>query len=235
MPFFKTFKKLIRSVPILGPAAAWVWRRIVPARGFPGTLEYWETRYRDGGDSGSGSYNRLAEFKAGFINRIVKEYSVASVIEFGCGDGNQLLLARYPMYLGFDVSKTAIQKCRRAFAGDGSKSFRLLSEYRGEKADLSLSLDVVYHLIEDSLYDSYLRTLFDSSLRLVIIYSSNDESLNAKYGGGHVRHRVFTDWVGANRPEWTLREKQHNEYPFNPEDRDNTSLADFYVFHKSGE
>lgn len=93
--------------------------------------KYWEERYSTGGNSGKGSYGALAEFKAATINRFVANHEVHSVIEFGSGDGNQLGLAEYPQYLGFDVSETAVRRCRDLFKADGSKSFRLMHEYWG--------------------------------------------------------------------------------------------------------
>ena len=63
-------------------------------RTFPGTVRYWEERYRNGGHSGDGSSGQLADFKAEVLNGFVKLYNVSSVIEFGCGDGKQLLLAK---------------------------------------------------------------------------------------------------------------------------------------------
>src|SRR5690554_228897 len=65
---------------------------------------YWERRYKGGGTSGAGSYDHLAKFKAEFLNDFVTENDVKEVVEFGFGDGNQLLLANYPKYIGFDVS-----------------------------------------------------------------------------------------------------------------------------------
>ena len=70
---------------------------------------YWEEHYQAGGNSGSGSYGRLASFKALIINEFVSENQISSVIEFGCGDGNQLALANYPEYVGLDVSPTTIK------------------------------------------------------------------------------------------------------------------------------
>src|SRR5437899_4317923 len=58
-------------------------------------------------NSGLGSYDKLAEFKAEVLNGFVKENTIKSVIEYGCGDGNQLKFAEYPSYLGFDVSVKA--------------------------------------------------------------------------------------------------------------------------------
>lgn len=42
-------------------------------------------------------------------------------------------------------------------------------------ADLSLSLDVIYHLVEDEVFETYINTLFKSARRYVIIYSSNSD------------------------------------------------------------
>ena len=82
-----------------------------------------EGRYVEGGNSGAGSYNRLAEFKAEILNRFVKENHIKNIIEWGCGDGNQLMLAEYPLYIGFDVSATAIKMCKEKFLLDKTKKF----------------------------------------------------------------------------------------------------------------
>ena len=47
------------------------------------------------------------------------------MIEFGCGDGNQLELAHYPAYVGCDISKTAVAVCQEKFINDASKIFFL--------------------------------------------------------------------------------------------------------------
>ncbi|GAJ08100.1 unnamed protein product, partial [marine sediment metagenome] len=85
----KKVQKIINSIPIVGPLA----RSIVTLLGrfvFSGSREYWESRYAGGGTSGAGSYGKPAEFKAQVLNSFVKDNGISSVIEFGCGDGNQL-------------------------------------------------------------------------------------------------------------------------------------------------
>ena len=158
-------------MPILGRLLRKMYLSISP---FPGSASYWNKRYLSGGNSGVGSYGKFAEFKAGVLNDFVRENSVKSVIEYGCGDGNQLKRADYPQYIGFDVSPAAIAKCRSLFADDCTKQFRLVSEYAGDTAELTLSLDVIYHLVEDDVFDSYMRRLFGSATRFVIIYLSNN-------------------------------------------------------------
>ena len=171
------------------------------------SARFWERNYARGATSGSGSYGALAEGKSRFLNALVREREVSSVIEFGCGDGNQLSLADYPRYTGLDVSRSAIALCQRRFADDPAKSFFL---YDGTcftdragifTADLALSLDVLYHLTEDAVFGTYLTHLFAAGRRLVVVYSTNEE-----IGGTapHVRHRHFTPWIEANCPGWAL-------------------------------
>lgn len=208
-------------------------RSICKRLSFPGSGDWWERNYAAGGTSGEGSYGILAEFKAGFLNKLVADENIATVIEFGCGDGNQLDLASYPRYLGIDVSQTAVQLCAQRFLGDPTKTFLTLANYKGEKAECALSLDVIYHLVEDRVFHEYMDRLFAAAERHVIIYSTNhDES----YGPGvHVRHRNFTSWVSQNAKSWNLLDRIAN--PHKPTasdaDRKSSSPADFYIFRRS--
>ncbi|TLD86345.1 hypothetical protein LS69_006410 [Helicobacter sp. MIT 05-5294] len=210
--------------------------------------EYWESRYksyvnnstthdlsvRGGGQligaSGAGSYNNLAVFKAEILNAFVKEHSVQNVLEFGCGDGNQLKLAKYPYYVGLDVSKTAIECNVKQFANDTTKQFYVVGDYdfRGKEAELSLSLDVIYHLIQDEVFEDYMHNLFESSSCFVGIYASNKEE---PYNS-HVKHRKFSAWIEQNAKEWKLYRFIPNKYPFNEKNPNHTSFADFYFYKK---
>jgi hypothetical protein len=193
------------------------------------SAQFWEGNYAQGGTSGHGSYGALAEGKSLFLNELVGARAVGSVIEFGCGDGNQLALAEYPSYIGLDVSPTAIGLCKRRFADDAAKSF---FRYDGTcftdragifRAELALSLDVVYHLTEDAVFETYLGHLFAAGQRLVVIYSTNTE-----IGGTapHVRHRHFTPWVEAACPQWRLTQVAQGP---NTE----RARADFFVYERS--
>jgi SAM-dependent methyltransferase len=221
-------KNLIKRIPVIGPVARNVYQRwFNPTKPFYGSEDYWIGRYREGGNSGAGSYNRLAEFKAEVLNDFVASHAIGDVIEFGCGDGNQLTLANYPSYLGFDVSPHAVEACARRFAKDTSKSFMLVHDYTGQTAQLALSLDVIYHLTEDDVYETYMRTLFGAARDYVVIYSSDEEEPQTQ--AAHVRHRQFSTWVRANAPGWRLLRHIPNRYPY-AGDNDTGSLADFYIY-----
>ena len=108
------------------------------------------------------------------------------------------------------------------------KRFKLMNEYEKETAEITLSLDVIYHLIEDEIYTSYMELLFDSSTRFVIIYSSNTE-IQAKYQASHVLHRNFSKWIDQNRPEWKLKKIIPNKYPCIGNDLEG-SVSSFYIY-----
>lgn len=195
---------------------------------FFSTEQFWDSRYKSGGTSGDGSYDKLAKFKADTINTFVKNTHVNSVLELGCGDGNQLRLATYPNYLGFDISDRAIELCREIFRSDSSKEFKLLNQLSDEKADLVLSLDVIYHLIEDHLFEQHMQNLFSASLQYVIIYASNTDKAEYKEAA-HIKHRKFSIWIEKNQPEWTLTKHIENPYPYTGDTR-HGSFSDFFIY-----
>lgn len=206
--------------------------RIEDCLGFIKTIkfnsaDYWEKRYKGGGNSGAGSYNHLAKFKADYINDLIKRFGIQKVIEFGCGDGNQLSFLGVPSYVGVDVSRFTIDTCRSKFKNDPTKKFYHSTEYElDEKGDLVLSLDVIYHLIEDKVYHQYMSILFDASTRYVVIYSSNFDSSRVSM---HMKHRKFTDLIENKMQRWKLLENKKNDFPYQGDYRKGT-YSDFYVF-----
>ncbi len=226
-------RQIVRRIPVVNTLARLALSRLRRWRFSSG--DYWENRYQSGGTSGAGSYGQLAEFKAEVLNDFVRKNAIQSVIEFGCGDGNQLSLAEYPAYIGLDVSRTAIQMCLARFKDDPTKSFflydsRCFADRQGVfQAELALSLDVIFHLIEDEIFDLYMRHLFGAARRYVVIYSSNSTEGPATT---HVRHRRFSDWVEAHMPGWTLVETIPNRYPFQG-DATTGSISDFFIYRKA--
>lgn len=193
---------------------------------FPGSAPYWERRYINGQTSGCGSYGEAAQAKAEFLNAFVKENNIESIIEFGCGDGNQLALADYPHYVGLDVSRSAVALCKRRFSEDSTKSFFL---YDGEcfvdkrgifLNEMAISLDVIFHLVEERVFEAYMNQMFAAATRYVIVYST-DRIISGT--APHVRHRNFSSWIDANQTKWRLVLKR-------VQPKTEFSQADFYVY-----
>ncbi len=220
-------KQFIKRIPLIGAFAVFVKKLLFPQSIFTTSEEYWIQRYRSGGNSGAGSYNNLAEFKGEVINEFVSKNKIETVIELGCGDGNQLEYFKIPSYIGTDISPFVLSKCRERFKGDEHKQFLLLNEISDQRADLLLSLDVIYHLIEDEVYHSYLNQLFDRAISYVIIYSFDEDSDDF---APHIRTRKFTKWIEENIADFQLIKHIPNKYPSEKDKEKTTSFSDFYFY-----
>jgi hypothetical protein len=135
----------------------------------------------------------------------------------------------YRDYVGLDVSSSAIELCRERFRDDSARRFEI---YRADlalpAADLALSLDVIYHLLEDETYERYMSDLFAIAGRYVLIYSNDSDDASL---WDEVRCRRFTDWVHRRQPHWRLIERIPQRFPFVHGDND-TSWSDFYLYER---
>ena len=198
--------------------------------------QFWNNHYEQGGNSGTGSYNKLAEFKADTINSFIQRKKVNTVIELGCGDGNQLSLIDYKFYTGIDVSEYIVNQNKKHYSSKENYNFFCsLTErekYIYEKFDLSISMDVIFHLLENDVYEKYMYDLFNLSSKYVIIYSSNHEEFTP---WPEYRHRNFLYFFQINFKEkgWELMEFVPNKYPYIIGKEEETSSADFYIFQKT--
>ena len=189
---------------------------------------YWDQRYRRGGHSGAGSYGRLAAFKAGFINAFMAENAVADVIDLGCGDGNLLSMLDVGTYTGVDVSPAVLARLTDRFPRHAFIPFDALPTQL--PADLALSIDVIFHLVEDDVFTRYMHALFSHARRFVLVYASN---VDLPWPSPHVRHRRFSDHVALTWPDWRLVAHVPNRYAFDPARPDETSFADFFVYARA--
>ena len=87
------------------------------------------------------------------------------MIEFGSGDGNQMEHFEIDNYIGVDISEYIIKTCKQKYKDIANKNFITYDEYykNSNKYDLSVSLDVIYHLVEDAVYIKYMDDLFNST------------------------------------------------------------------------
>lgn len=231
----KNIKNVLSRSKVIRKVADPLYKKFHSKRGFS-SKTFWENRYVQGGDSGAGSYGKFAKFKAEILNKFVKEKKIKRVLEFGCGDGNQTKLFKFPEYIGLDVSEKSISICKKIFSDDSKKSFFIYSQdcfvdnLGIFKSDLTLSLDVIYHLVEDRVFEGYMNDLFSSSRKYVIIYASNYNE-QKDFQSQHVRHRKFTDWVEKNEKGWKLEQVIKNKYPIEKYG-ERGSFADFYIYVK---
>jgi hypothetical protein len=165
---------------------------------------YWENRYKNKGNSGLGSYGYESEFKSKYINNFISKNNIKSVNDFGCGDSNQIsMITGFDTYTGFDVSSTALSLCVDKFKDD--KRFKFVNDVNTMvTSDVTFSLDVTYHIVEDTYFDEYMRNLFKLTNKYVLIYSINSDNSDGFLI--HLKNRKFVDWVKKNYPNFKLIE-----------------------------
>jgi hypothetical protein len=195
--------------------------------------DYWNERYNAGFSSGKGSYGDLATFKSEIVNDFVRKNSVQTVIEFGCGDGNQLKLMQYQKYLGLDVASSAIKNCTTIFFDDDSKSFFLynpdLFVNKGfVHSDLVICLDVLYHILPEDDYIKTLDDIFSCSDKYVILYTDTKIFEKKSYlNDSHICHRNTLLYL-KKYSDFELIEIIPNKFP-------ELSWADFIILRRGPE
>src|SRR5581483_12428603 len=87
-------------------------------------------------------------------------------------------------------------------------------------ADCAISLDVIFHLIEDDIFARYIDNLFRSGLHFVIIYGLDEEQ--SRPGHVSVRFRKYSEYIAKNiphfRPALHIRRKE--------------AFGDFYLYER---
>jgi predicted TPR repeat methyltransferase len=168
---------------------------------------FWEERYKAGGNSGAGSYGEYAKHKADIINKIIIKYNIKTISDFGCGDGNQIsLLKGFEQYNGYDISEHILNSCKEKFKNSENMLFHSSIPNLPE-ADLCVSLDVLYHIVDETEFENYLYFLFRKSKKFVLIFSSNHNKNNHNVKN-YIFHREFTNWINNN--EFKLIEEIDN-------------------------
>ena len=183
---------------------------------------YWDTRYSNGGNSGNGSYGYLLDFKAQYLNSFIEMNNINSIQDFGCGDGS--LLSKLDLtdkeYCGYDISNFLLEDLKKKH----NKQFLHFDDYVDQISDLVLSIDVIFHLVEDEVYKKYMENIQKATGKFLIVYSSNTENIGLF--GNHIKHRIF-----SNDIKMKLVKKTNNRYPY-LQLGEKGSFSDFYLFQK---
>nr|WP_276539763.1 class I SAM-dependent methyltransferase [Paenibacillus polysaccharolyticus] len=191
-------------------------------------IHYWEQTYSSGKTSGRGSYGVLAEFKAEVVNALIQREGIHRVIEFGCGDGNQLKYMNYGEYLGMDVASSSIKQCASLYASDPTKSFMVYTPglwvNRGFlQADLTVCLDVLYHITDETDFRATLRDVLHTSTQWVVLYTRLKEQ--GESGVKTIQDRNLFHYL-FDYPEFKVHEIIRQRYP-------EQSSADFVILRRS--
>jgi len=144
--------------------------------------KYWEERYSRGRDSGSGSYGKNAAFKAEIVNRVIEDYHCKNMVEFGCGDANQMTLFTRIPYVGYDISSTIIERDKKKYADLPQSEFLIMdmgADYSNIK-DLSICVDVLFHLTIEEDWLKLIDHVCKAGKKMIVI-TTNTEEIREEY------------------------------------------------------
>lgn len=137
---------------------------------------YWEERYAKGQNSGSGSYGENAKFKANVINRVIEDYDCRDMVEFGCGDGNQMTLFNPIPYIGYDISQTIIAKNQVKYSNLSHAEFEVIDmdwDYSRIR-DLSICVDVLFHLTIKKDWERLIDIVCSAAKKAIVIVTNTE-------------------------------------------------------------
>jgi len=139
--------------------------------------KYWEERYANGQNSGSGSYGDNAVFKSSIINRVIDEYGCSNMVEFGCGDGNQMTLFKNIPYMGYDISPTIIAKNIVKYKHLTHAKFEVMdmNGIYDKCFDLSICVDVLFHLTIEEDWYRLIDHVCKAAKKWVVIITNTEE------------------------------------------------------------
>jgi hypothetical protein len=134
----------------------------------PKALEFWEKRYLNDPQLGSGvgSKDKWKRRKLDAVRELVKRHRVKSILDIGCGD--MQVMRDFPdlldyKYVGIDFSETVIEKNRQAFPGLEFRTadFHHIADLGLEPPDLVLCFDVLFHIQNDETFDRVCQFIFN--------------------------------------------------------------------------
>lgn len=162
--------------------------------------QYWDRRYALGGNSGAGSRGDELDAKVRLVQTLVDGLKLKSVLDLGCGDGFFASRIEVDEYVGYDVSSVAVNRCRTFVP-----RYEFLDRVPTRDFDLILSMDVIFHLVNDLDYHEYMKTLWRKTTNVALVYGTDRD----ERGRQHVLHR---SWVKDIPPDFTAVEVRNTGF-----------------------
>ena len=159
--------------------------------------DYWETLYRNGGVSGSGSVGLSRLFKWRTVNKHVN-VKKSSVIDVGCGDLTFWKRKTCADYTGIEMSTTRYnlnKELRPDFKFINSNA----AKYQNiKKADVVFCFDMLFHIMDDEDYKTILENLTKYSNEYIFVYTWYRNPFDGKTDDGeYQKYRNFDDYVNT--------------------------------------
>lgn len=154
-------------------------------------LSYWDQHYGEGGISGEGSIGDYRNWKW----QIIKKYTdnsenLGSVIDVGCGDISFWQGKTCQDYLGIDISKTIVEK-NQAKRPEWTFVCDSADVHKDIKADYVFCFDILFHIMDDNMYEKILKNIISYSRNMIFIYTWIRNPLNDRMVKRTIRYNLL--------------------------------------------
>lgn len=138
-------------------------------------MNYWEQRYKNGGNSGEGSRGKHREWKWSILNKYIN--GIDNIVDVGCGDLAFMEGIDAINYTGIDISQTMVARNTKI---KPEWNFILSSadiKIDGVKGDVVFCHDMLFHIMDDDIYEKILENLIAYSNEYISIFTWNKNPL----------------------------------------------------------
>jgi hypothetical protein len=205
-------------------------REMIPfySKRFQNSNQYWQDRYKFGGTSGKGSRGKLAVEKAALVNALCQTYNIGTIVEFGSGDGVCASMFDTGRYIGFDISDVAIEFAKDRCPDRNKHRFFNYSKLSADEINatvlqnrlpgsvMSLSMDVIFHLVEDDVFYKYIDTLCKAPSDYIVVRSSDIDGCPHAHYRDRAYSQILIEKYGLKLIEWHRlpADGEHSAYSF---------------------
>ena len=137
---------------------------------------FWNFRYKENPELGSGvgSRGEVLEYKRKLIYPFLNYFKEKDTLDVGCGDLELMRMAPSEKFTGIDISKEAIEICRKK-RPDWNFLVGGLEMLNGRKYDLVTCFDVLIHQPTETAYRQFIEELTNSTASTMIIGAYDQE------------------------------------------------------------
>ena len=162
--------------------------------------KYWNTRYRTQGNSGVGSYGEEVKWKVNLVTQYAQDLNIKTLLDIGCGDFNfgRNLINRHQFvnYEAIDIADHIITRHQQTKLAE-QINFKVCDfsnlpspQLTHLKSEMSICMDVVFHLSNQRNHDNLLHNFLSSFTKVGMLCSWNKDIIKL-YKGKFANHTFY--------------------------------------------
>lgn len=160
-------------------------------------MNYWDNRYASGGNSGLGSIGKHKEWKWNTLNNNIE--NITNIIDVGCGDLSFMDNHTIENYTGIDISNTIIEANKTKHPEWKFICSSADKRISGLKGDVVFCHDVLFHIVDDEVYNNIILNLIEYSNKYISIFTWHKNPLKRMFrstdNDSYQAYRDFSKYI----------------------------------------